>query len=319
MLKLQKVRIDRLKTPLIIGGAALIALDAARRVFRMTQLFCPTDEPLVSWKPEDYGIPPEQAEEVWFEADDGARLYGWYLRAKNPIASAVYCHGNTGNLTNPAFVMPHLLESGFNVLLFDYRGFGLSDGIATMSGVVADAVAAARFHDRVRPLHLPSLLFGYSLGGAVAAQTIHRHPFDGLILQSTFTSLPEIARVSFPRLPVHWFAGRLFDTLASVQTLDVPLLVIHGTDDETCPVWMAKAIFDACSNSAKRIHIVEGGMHKDLWIRSSDELVSVIRGFASELPRRPRLIENRVPLHDRLIDSAFRCVRRHLREAIKPS
>src|SRR5579859_7859314 len=115
-----KVRIDRLKTPLILGSAALVAFEAARRLFRLTQLFCPTRTPLVSWKPEDYGIRPDQSEEVWFESDDGEMLYGWYLRARNPVASAVYCHGNTGNLTNPAMVMPHLLDSGFNVLLFDY-------------------------------------------------------------------------------------------------------------------------------------------------------------------------------------------------------
>lgn len=306
-------------TPLLIGGAALIAFEAARRVFRMTQLFCPTDEPLLTWKPEDYGIPPAQAEEVWFEADDGALLYGWYLRANNPIASAVYCHGNTGNLTNPAFVMPHLLESGFNVLVFDYRGFGLSDGVATLGGVVSDTIAAARFHDTVRPKHLPSLLYGFSLGGAIAAQAIHKHPFDGLILQSTFTSLPDITRVSFPRLPLHLISGRLFDTITAVQDLDVPLLIIHGTDDETCPSWMAESIYNACGSAPKQIRLIEGGLHKDLWIKKPDEMLHLIREFAAGLPRRPRLIENRVPLHDRMIDSAFRYVRRHLREAINPS
>ena len=312
------MRIDRLKTPLILGTAALVAFEAARRFFRLTQLFCPTKEPLVSWKPEDYGIPRDQAEEVWFESDDGKMLYGWYLRAKNPVASAVYCHGNTGNLTNPALVMPRLLDSGFNVLLFDYRGFGRSEGFATFSGVVADTIAAARFHETVRPKHLPSLLYGFSLGGAIAAQAIRRHPFDGLILQSTFTSLPDIARAAFPRLPLHLISGRVFDTITAVRNIDVPLLIIHGSEDETCPSWMAKAIYDSCSKSPKQIHFVDGGLHKDLWIKSPDELVGIINRFASELPRVPRLVENRVPLHDRMIDSAFRYVRRCLRGALKP-
>src|SRR5438132_1464270 len=160
-------RFEQFSTPLLIGGAAVLAFEALRRLFRLTQLFCPTREPLISWKPEHYGIPREQAEEVWFEADDGAMLYGWYLRAKNPIASTVYCHGNTGNLTNPAHVMPHLLASGMNVLLFDYRGFGRSDGFATLTGVIADTIAAARFHDTIRPRNVPSILYGYSIGGAI--------------------------------------------------------------------------------------------------------------------------------------------------------
>lgn len=313
------VRIQRFRTPLLIGGAAVLALEAGRRLFRTTQLFCPTHEPLVTWDPADYAIPREQVEEVWFEADDGARLYGWHVRAKNPVASAVYCHGNTGNLTNAGFVMPFLLESGFDVLLFDYRGFGRSDGFATLSGVVADTVAAARFHETVRPKHLPSLLYGFSLGGAIASQAIQRYPFDGLILQSTFTCLPDIARAAFPRIPLHLFSGTAFNTLTAAKKIDVPTLVIHGTEDETCPVWMAEAIYAACASPSKHIHLIEGGLHKDLWLRQPDELVSRIHDFASGLPRRPRMNENRVPLHDRVIDSAFRYVRRTLREAIKPT
>lgn len=311
-------RRNQLSTPLLIGGATLLAMEAARRVFRLTQVFCPTREPLISWNPADYGIPAEQAEEVWFESDDGARLYGWYLRAKRPVASAVYCHGNTGNLTNPAHVMPHLLDSGINVLLFDYRGYGRSDGFPTLRGVVADAVAAARFHETVRPKHLPSLLFGFSLGGAIAAQAIHRHPFHGLILQSTFTSLPDVARVEFPRVPMHLFSGRVFDTVREMKKMRVPLLVIHGSADPTCPHWMAKSIFDACGTESKRIHIVEGGVHKDLWLRSPDDLVFLINQFASGLARQPHLPVEPVPLSERVIDSAFRYLRRHMREAWKP-
>src|SRR5207248_6017405 len=166
--------------------------------FRLTQLFCPTRDPLSSWDPQDYGIPRERAEEVWIDTDDGERLYGWYLHAKNPIASTLYCHGNTGNLSNPAYLMPNLLESGFNVLLFDYRGYGRSSGRATVSGVIADTLAAARYHDEIRPKRLPSILFGFSLGGAIAGQVVRQYPFDGLILQSTFSTLPAVTRVAFP-------------------------------------------------------------------------------------------------------------------------
>src|SRR6185503_17286187 len=124
--------------PLVLGGVAIAAADIGRRLFRQTQIFCPSREPLKSWDPADYGIPDGAAEEVWFETPDGESLFGWYCRSERPVASSVFCHGNTGNLTNSADVIPHLLNAGFNVLFFDYRGYGKSSGRATFSGVISD-------------------------------------------------------------------------------------------------------------------------------------------------------------------------------------
>src|SRR6266852_613943 len=90
---------------LLAGGLTLLALDVARRIFRHTQLFCPERKPIRSWNPADYGIPIDRTTTVWIDTPDEERLFGWYLRATNPIASAVFFHGNTGNLTNVAHVM----------------------------------------------------------------------------------------------------------------------------------------------------------------------------------------------------------------------
>ena len=298
--------------PLIVSGLALLALDVARRVFRHTQLFCPLEEPAISWDPAAYGLPPERVEEHWMETDDGELLYGWYCRAEKPMASALFCHGNTGNLTTIATVIPHLLDSGINVLLFDYRGFGRSTGRPSLSGVVADGVTAARYHDTIRPQDQSSILYGYSLGGAIAAQVTKQHAFDGLILQSTFTNLRELARVAFPRVPLHLVSGNFFDTLAVVRKLDIPVLILHGTEDETIPCWMAHRLFDACV-APKEIRIVEGGLHKDLYVRDGDQLVWAVNRFAADLPHRPHRRPPKPPLFDQLIDAAFRRMRRHLR------
>ncbi len=269
----------------MIGGATVVVLDIVRRIFRATQLFNPARHPVISWNPDDYGIPRDQAEEVWIETNDRECLHGWYLRAKNPIASSLYCHGNTGNLTNVAHLMPHLLDSGFNILLWDYRGYGQSSGWATIRGVVNDTVAAARFHDAIRPKHLPSILFGYSLGGAIAAQVVRRHLFDGLILQSTFTTLPDIARVTFPRFPVHLMSGRAFDTLRVLRELHCPLLILHGTHDEACPAWMADRMHELCGAPKKMIYLVEGGLHKDLWDRDASGMVAALHQFVGGFAR----------------------------------
>jgi uncharacterized protein len=272
--------LSRVTVPLILGGAAVLALDFARRVFRAAKLFNPTRDPVSSWSPADYGISTDQVEEVWIDTPDGERLHGWYLRAKDPIASALYCHGNTGNLTNVAHLMPRMLEAGFNMLLWDYRGYGKSSGRATIRGVVKDTIAAARFHDSIRPGDLPSIVFGFSLGGAIAAQVIGRHRFDGLILQSTFTNLPDITRVTWPRLPLHLVSGRAFDTLRALRALRCPLLILHGSEDEACPSWMADRMYEACDSPAKMIHMVEGGLHKDLWDRDTPGMIAALRRFS---------------------------------------
>jgi len=273
-------RIKKLSLPVLVTGGTIVALEVARRLFRIAKLFRPTRDPVMSWNPEDYGIPRAQTEEVWIETDDGEMLYGWYLRAKNPIASALYCHGNTGNLTNPAHLMPHLLDCGFNILLFDYRGYGKSSGRTTVSGVVADTLAAAQYHDAIRPKHLRSVLFGFSLGGAIAAQVAQKHPFDGLILQSTFSTLSDVTRVAFPRLPLHLISGWAFDTVRALKELRIPLLILHGTDDEACPCWMADTMFDACASPSKEIYRVEGGLHKDLWDRDGAAMAEAVNRFA---------------------------------------
>jgi len=277
------------------------------------QLFCPTREPVVSWDPKDYGLVPHRVEEMWIETDDGELLHAWYCHAEKPIASALYCHGNTGNLTNTAHVMPHLVDAGINVLLFDYRGFGRSTGIPSISGIVSDGICAAKWHEKIRPKGVPSILYGFSLGGAVAAQVIRHHPFDGLILQSTFTTLPDMARFTFRRVPVHLIAGNFLDTLAVVRSLRVPLLVIHGENDETCPAWMGHKLYDAAACSQKKMYVVQGGLHKDLYIRDCDTLVWAVNRFATDLPIGVHQSAMPPSVADQLVDSFFRYVRRHLR------
>jgi alpha-beta hydrolase superfamily lysophospholipase len=300
--------------PLLIGGAVLLALDVGRRIFRRSQLFEPEREPVISWNPEDYGIAGEHTEVLNFETDDGELLYGWYCRANNPIGSALYCHGNTGNLSNTAHVMPHLLDAGINVLLFDYRGFGRSSGSPSLSGIIDDGVTAARLHEKIRPKNIPSILYGYSLGGAIAAQIIRRHPFDGLVLQSTFTNLPDIARVTFPRLPLHLISGRFFDTMEVVRNVSVPVLIMHGTTDEVCPSWMAQQLHDSCGASEKKLILVDGGLHKDLFERAEAErLVWEINRFAASLRCTPHVVQYKPGPAELILDHALRFVRRQWR------
>ena len=307
--------VDILALPLVVGGTVLLAAGLGRRLYRRTQIFNPSPNPERGWDPTAYGIPAEGWEEHWIETPDGEDLYAWYCRAKNPVASALFCHGNRGNLTVSADVVPHLLRANLNVLMFDYRGYGKSSGTPSYEGVLDDSVTAARFHDSLRPEGLPSILYGYSLGGAVAGQVVRRHPFDGLILQSTFTSLTAMARVLHPRAPLHLLAGNLFDTLDSVRKLKIPMLVIHGSADDAVPSSMAQDLFDA-GQSPKRIHIVEGGLHGDLFTRDPDAVVRAIAEFLAEVPEHPRDYPIEPPSK---LEEAVDAVLHILRDAIRPA
>ena len=306
--------VDLLALPLVVGGTVLLAAGLGRRLYRRTQIFNPSPDPERGWDPAAYGIPAEAWEEHWIETPDGEELYAWYCRANKPVASALFCHGNRGNLTVSADVIPHLLRANLNVLIFDYRGYGKSSGTPSYAGVLDDSVTAARFHDSIRPKGLPSILYGYSLGGAVAGQVVRRHPFDGLILQSTFTSLTAMARLNHPRV-LQMLAGNLFDTQSSVRKLKIPLLVMHGSADEAVPSSMAQELFDA-SSSPKRIHIVEGGLHGDLFKRDPDSLVQAISHFLAEVPRQTHAYPIEPPSKlDEAVDAALHI----LRDAIRPS
>jgi hypothetical protein len=206
-------------------------------------------------------------------------LHGWYCRAAEPVASLLFCHGNKGNLTDSAPAIPALLEAGLNVFTFDYRGYGRSTGLPTIGGLIEDAIVAAEEHDKVRPAELPAILWGYSLGGAVALQLSHRCRFDGLVLQSTFTNLREMARHRYPGTPMHYVAGSELDSLDAIRRVELPTVVVHGTDDATVPTWMGRRLFEE-SRHGRELVLVDGGAHTNLFAIDPARVVDSIRRLA---------------------------------------
>jgi uncharacterized protein len=265
-------------------GAALAGLvgsaEIGRRLFRRSQLFRPEREPVLNWNPRDYGLHPDRVEELSFNGS-GVDLYGWYCRAESPVASFLFCHGQSGNLTWTARGVADLVEAGFNVFTFDYRGYGRSSGRPTIRGVVRDAIAAANEHDRLRPPEIPSIMWGYSLGGAIGAQAFVSHDFEGLVLQSTFTTLRSIARSAFPDWPLHLLAGSIFDTVSIVRELDVPVLIIHGEQDETVPLEMGQLLHESCASS--EFEIIRQGSHLDLFEVAGPELCRITEAFVNRV------------------------------------
>jgi len=147
-------------------------------------------------------------EEVWFKAHDGPRLFGWYVPATGLPAVLLWCHGNAGNIIHRLENLAALHRMGLSVLLFDYRGYGRSEGMPSEPGLYQDALAA--YEVLITTKQVPPervVLFGRSLGAAVAGTLASQRPAAGLILESAFPSVAALARFHYWGLPMDWLVS----------------------------------------------------------------------------------------------------------------
>jgi uncharacterized protein len=199
------------------------------------------------------------------------RLHGWWVPATVPaIAQVLLFHGNAGNIGDRVPHITLLSAAGFDVLAFDYRGYGRSAGRPSEEGTYEDARAALGALPPGRTIYL-----GESLGGAIALELAIRHPPAGLILQSTFTSIRDMARLHYPFIP-RALVPDAYPSLERIRGLRAPLLVLHGSGDAIVPLMDGEALFEAAPGP-KRIEVFDAG-HNDLvgprWIEAIADWVS---------------------------------------------
>ncbi len=222
-------------------------------------IFVPTRYPQGNWQPVGLTF-----EDAWFKAADGTQLHGWYVPHERPRATVLFCHGNAGNLSDWADVLRILHDRvGVAVMIFDYRGYGRSEGTPSESGVLADARAArAWLARRAGIAENQVVLMGRSLGGAVAVDLAAKDGARGLVLESTFTSMPEEAHAAMPWSPVRTLMHTQFNSLAKIGHYHGPLLQSHGTGDRLIPYAMGRQLFLA-ANEPKQFVAIPGGDHND--------------------------------------------------------
>lgn len=220
-------------------------------------LFFPVKYPSGNWKPARLHF-----DDVWFNAADGTKLHGWYCPVKTPRAVVLYAHGNGGNLSYCTPVLERFVTLGLTVFIFDYRGYGRSEGVPAVEGILQDARAArAELSQRAGVGEEQIVLMGRSLGGAVAVQLAAESKARGLILQNTFSSLKEIAAYHYPKLAFLVPTGKL-DSMAAIVRHHGPLLECHGDADETIPFALGERLFRA-ANAPKYFVRIPGGDHND--------------------------------------------------------
>ena len=198
------------------------------------------------------------------ETEDGERLHGWWMPASSPsLGHVLLFHGNAGNVCDRLQHAELLVAAGFDVLLFDYRGYGRSSGTPSERGTYRDARAAlAALVDEPGVDGSRVVYVGESLGGAVALALALEHPPTGLVLQSAFTSVRAMARVHYPFIPTA-LVPDAYPSLRLMRGLEAPLLVLHGDRDEIVPVSHARALFDAAPEP-KRLRVFPDVGHNDL-------------------------------------------------------
>jgi uncharacterized protein len=219
-------------------------------------------------------------ENVFFKTQDGIRLHGWFIPHDEAHGTLVWFHGNAGNISDRVLNIKMLHDRiNTNIFIFDYRGYGRSEGTISEKGTYLDGEAAIEYllerNDAVRSR---LILFGRSLGAAVAAEMATRFTPVGLILESPFVSIREMARAIFPSLPVGWLLRTRYDTMEKVRLVKTPILVLHGDRDATVPFSHGERVFEVASQP-KSFHRIVGASHNDTFIVGGEEYYGALREF----------------------------------------
>jgi uncharacterized protein len=215
-------------------------------------------------------------DEVSLRTADKVKLHAWWVPCAQARATLILSHGNGGNISQRLDKLRIFHDLDLNVLLYDYRGYGKSEGAPSEAGLYADAQAAYDYlvkEKKIPPRRI--IAYGESLGGAVAAHLAAKNEVGGLILDSSFTNLKDVARTHYPLLA--WLVQSNYDTLGDTKGVKVPVLVLHSRDDEIVPYAQGKRLFEAVKGDKQFVEL--RGDHNGGFLRSKKSYVKGLDAF----------------------------------------
>jgi fermentation-respiration switch protein FrsA (DUF1100 family) len=241
--------------------------------------------------PADFGL---RADELALQTADGVRLHGWWIHAGQDDAAAnstpttgtrlavIWYHGNAGNVSHRLEVAKEFVDRfAVEMLLLDYRGYGLSEGRPDEAGLYRDGEAA--YAEARRHGFAPEaiVLYGESIGSGVALEVALTHPCGGIILQSPFLSIPALARAIYKIVPTFLIRTQ-FDNAAKIGRVTAPKLILQGDRDEIVPLSHGRQLFERAA-PPKRFVILPGAMHNDTYVAAADSYFDAVRSFLAEV------------------------------------
>ena len=224
-------------------------------------------------------------EDVVFDASDGVQLHGWYVPGARDV-TFLWFHGNAGNISHRLGNLKVMHdELAVNIFIFDYRGYGQSQGTPSEQGTYLDAMAALDFLKSREGISTNRIVYyGRSLGGALAVELARQEPPYGLVLESSFPSVPYMAQKANPLLPLWRLLRTKYDSAAKVPYIQAPLLQIHGDLDDTVPLEAGRALFEAAS-TPKEFYVISGADHNDTYLVGGSAYWEKLSEFIDSLSR----------------------------------
>jgi uncharacterized protein len=257
-----------MRWPSLLPLIALLLAAPGCRLLGPLSPFRPVEQVLIypqSVVPSSAPSGPGEGHQVWIETEDHQHLDARYFPHPDPQAVALYCHGNVGTVDKWAVLVRRLSQMHrLSILVFDYRGYGRSTGRAHERGILHDAEAARSWlaaENGIRPCDV--VLIGRSLGGAVAVDLAANGGARGLILESTFSSLPDVADFHAPWLLPQWNMTQRLNSAEKIKSYSGPLLQSHGSADHLIPLTVAKQLFENASEPKKFIVVPEARHSED--------------------------------------------------------
>jgi len=263
-------------TLLIAAASFYVLLALMLFLFQDRMVFLPNmPGRTLTATPKDAGF---DFEDVTLETSDGLKLHGWYVPAAQARGVVLFLHGNAGNISHRLDSIAIFHELGLDTLIIDYRGYGRSQGKPSERGIYLDAEAAWHYLVSSRGVAADRVIvFGRSLGGAVAAWLANQYTPAALIIESSFSSALDIARKLYPFMPVRLITRLEFPVSLHVSRLQCPLLVVHSRDDEIIPFTMAETIYESAAEPKSLLEI--WGDHNNGFLLSRDRYLSGLNEF----------------------------------------
>ncbi len=231
--------------------------------------------PTLALTPRDASLPYE---DVSLTCEDGSRIDAWYIPADSARATLIFCHGNGGNISHRLESIDQFHRLGLSVFIFDYHGYGRSEGKPGEKETYQDAEAAWNYLTETRGISPDSIIiFGRSLGGAVAVWLASQHQPKALVVESSFTSIADVAAHYYPFLPVKLLARVEYNSEERIGQIHVPVLIIHSPDDDIIPYKLGRKLFET-ANEPKQFLQIHGG-HNAGYLDSDDVYLKGWREF----------------------------------------